>query len=92
MPFQPGNKLGKGRKPGSKNMRTRKLDELAAKGITPLDYMLKVLRDKKVDADRRDRMAEAAAPYLHPKRAPEDKHGRSAVGLTVIQTPLNDDD
>jgi hypothetical protein len=29
--------------------------------------MLAVMRDPQVDAKRRDEMAKAAAPYLHPK-------------------------
>jgi hypothetical protein len=33
----------------------------------PLDYMLTVMRDPKADGKRRDAMAIAAAPYLHPK-------------------------
>ncbi len=33
----------------------------------PLDYMLAVMRDNSVDVARRDRMAVAAAPYLHAK-------------------------
>ena len=33
----------------------------------PLDYMLSVMRDSTADAKRRDAMAIAAAPYLHPK-------------------------
>ena len=38
-----------------------------ATGILPLDYMLQVMRDTTVDPKRRDAMAMAAAPYLHPK-------------------------
>src|SRR5215472_1730353 len=34
---------------------------------TLLEYMLAVMRDATVDAWRRDRMAMAAAPYVHPK-------------------------
>jgi hypothetical protein len=34
---------------------------------TPLDYMLSVIRDPKASTSRRDRMALAAAPYLHSK-------------------------
>jgi hypothetical protein len=71
-----GKKTG-GRKKGSKNQRTKELDEAAAKGIRPLDYMLEVMRDEKADDLRRDDMARAAAPYLHAKRAPEDKHGQT---------------
>lgn len=34
-------------------------------GMSPLDYMLAVMRDADEDPARRDRMAVAAAPYLH---------------------------
>ena len=33
--------------------------------MSPLDYMLHVMRDRKVDSARRDRMAMAAAPFVH---------------------------
>ncbi|MEO8466256.1 MAG: hypothetical protein ABI640_13005 [Gammaproteobacteria bacterium] len=36
-------------------------------GTTPLDYMLKVMRDPEIDEARRDKMAIAAAPFLHPR-------------------------
>jgi hypothetical protein len=35
----------------------------------PLDYMLEVMRDPTADETRRDRMAVAAAPYLHGRSA-----------------------
>ncbi len=38
-------------------------------GMTPLDYMLSVMNDADADATRRDRMAIAAAPFVHPKAA-----------------------
>lgn len=34
---------------------------------SPLEYMLAVMRDDRVDPMRRDRMAIAAAPYVHGK-------------------------
>lgn len=34
---------------------------------TPLEYMLRVINDPNTDDLRRDRLAVAAAPYLHPK-------------------------
>jgi phage terminase small subunit len=34
---------------------------------TPLEYMLKVMNDTTADAARRDRMAIAAAPFVHGK-------------------------
>lgn len=36
-------------------------------GQSPLEYMLRVMRDPAVDEKRRDDMAKAAAPYLHAK-------------------------
>jgi hypothetical protein len=35
--------------------------------MTPLDYMLAVVRDPTAAQTRRDRMAIAAAPYCHPR-------------------------
>jgi phage terminase small subunit len=43
--------------------------EAGAAGITPLDYMLAVIRDPNAGTTRRDRMAIAAAPYCHPRVA-----------------------
>jgi len=37
--------------------------------MLPLDYMLAVMRDDKANAARRDRMAIAAAGYIHEKAA-----------------------
>jgi hypothetical protein len=33
----------------------------------PLDYMLEVMRDTDADERRRDDLARAAAPYVHPR-------------------------
>lgn len=60
-----------GRKKGVKNKRTiAKRDELARmidKGISPLEYMLDVMRDPaREEKDRLD-AAKAAAPYIHPR-------------------------
>jgi phage terminase small subunit len=42
--------------------------EAAAENMTPLDYMLKVMMDINADPARRDRMAVAAAPFVHPRK------------------------
>ena len=47
-------------------------DEAFNSNLTPLDYMLKIMRDRCQPPDRRDRMAQLAAPYVHP-RAGEGK-------------------
>lgn len=63
-----GARPGSGRKRGQKNRKTKLLIEAATKdGITPLEYMMKVMRDENSPLNRRDDMAKAAAPYVHPK-------------------------
>jgi hypothetical protein len=42
-------------------------------GMTPKEYMLKVMNDLTAGVDRRDRMAIAAAPFLHAKAEAENE-------------------
>jgi hypothetical protein len=57
-----------GRQKGVANKRTREIADAAVKeGLTPLEWMLQVLRDENVEPERRDEMAKAAAPYIHPR-------------------------
>ena len=46
---------------------------------TPLDYMLNVMRDAEAENARRDQMARAAAPYVHRRKKPADKKGKTRV-------------
>ncbi len=65
-------------------------------GLTPLAYMLAVLRDEDADAEDRKWAAQAAAPYVHPKlsaiehsgviegtEAPEDSEALTAIERRV---------
>ena len=63
-----------GARPGAG--RPKKGDQLSPKmilteamlaGMSPLEYMLSVMRDPSADEARRDRMAQAAAPYCHAR-------------------------
>lgn len=40
----------------------------AYKKLTPLEYALEVMNDPSIDEMRRDRMAIAALPFMHPKK------------------------
>lgn len=63
-----GKREGSGRKIGTANKKTREIaDRAAAEGITPLEYMLEVMRDDQAELPRRDDMAKAAAPFIHPR-------------------------
>jgi hypothetical protein len=79
-----GVKTG-GRQKGTKNKRSiarAMVDEEAIlNGITPLEYMLNVLRDATQDVARRDEMARAAAPYCHSRLATTE--------MKVEQHPLS---
>jgi hypothetical protein len=71
-----GKREGAGRRPGTPNSVTAAREaEVKASGLTPLDYMIKMLRDE--DAEPKDRMwaAEKAAPYVHPKLASIEHSG-----------------
>ena len=65
-----GTRSGAGRKAADPNKATiARQQAVAASGETPLDHMLRVMRDPGNDDQRRDQMAKAAAPYVHPKLA-----------------------
>lgn len=71
-----GKRENAGRKPGTPNRATQEQrDEIVSSGLTPLDYMLNLLRDVNTPVDRRDWAAEKAAPYVHARLASiEAKH------------------
>ncbi len=99
-PFQPGvSGNAHGRPKGSRNKRTRALIEaVEAGGETPLQYMLRVMRDPNADAKRRDAMATAAAPYLHSKLSAVDtpptgtkEKPRVSVAVSFVDPPDPED-
>ena len=79
-----GARPGSGRKPGTANRRTREIADKAIKGgLTPLEYMLQVVRDEKEDRSVRLDAAKGAAPYIHPKLCNVEANVKGDVGLTV---------
>ena len=65
-----GSRPGAGRpKRSMQPRRDRMMTALASGRLSPLDYMLAVMNDPAADPARRDRMAVAAAPYLHVRAA-----------------------
>lgn len=67
-----GMKTG-GRKKGTPNKLTMaRKAKIEAAGITPLDYMLSLLRDETQEQAVRFQAAKEAAPYVHPKLATID--------------------
>ena len=86
-PFQPGVSGNvRGRPKGSKNKITRAVIEaVEAGGQSPLDFMLAVMRDPNAPAERRDAMARAAAPYVHPRRAPEHTNVTAPIVIEITE-------
>lgn len=86
-----GRRANAGRKPGTGNKSNEEARRKAAEtGETPLEYMLRVMRDVETDDDRRDDMAKAAAPYVHAKLANTQLTGADGGALTVEIVRLSD--
>ena len=96
-----GRKTG-GRKKGSLNKRTlermaierERLELIKVEGITPLEYMLSIMRDPNAPAYRRDEMAKAAAQYMHPRLNSVEVGGKKnqpliANNTTIVQVDLH---
>lgn len=65
-----GARPGAGRKPGVRNKKTRAvLENVEATGDTPLQFLLKQMRNERNPRDVRMEAAKAAAPYVHAKLA-----------------------
>src|SRR5262250_2334906 len=63
-----GRKTGGGSRKGRPNKRTlARKEAIAASGLSPLDYMLAVMRDENNEMHVRLEAAGKAAPYVHPR-------------------------
>jgi hypothetical protein len=78
-----GPKVG-GRKKGTPNKATaKKAEEIAKSGLTPVDYLLSVMRDTEKQEATRIEAAKAVAPYVHPKLANIELAGKDGGPLQV---------
>lgn len=88
-----GARKGAGRKVGSATTKTRAIaDRAASEGVTPLEFMLSVMR-KEPSGDIKDERvlqsiremrfeaAKAAAPYMHPKLSAIEHTGRDGEAI-----------
>jgi len=82
-----GRREGAGRKAGASTKRTREIaDQAIAQGLTPLEFMLAVLRDEGKDFKDRYAAAVDAAPFLHPKLASVQHSGddENPVAFNIV--------
>lgn len=81
-----GVRNGAGRKPGSPNKATaQRRAEIEASGITPLDYMLAILRNEELDTSARFEAAKAAAPYVHARLSSIEASGPDGGPIPIGQ-------
>ena len=80
---KPGERRG-GRQPGTPNKKTALVNTAfnaatSNPDLSPLDFLLRVMRDASVSPDWRIKAAQAAAPYVHAKP------GRSPATDSVVR-------
>lgn len=80
-----GARAGAGRPKGQPNRRTADvIAAIEASGLTPLDYMLSIMRDEMQDVDTRMDAAKSAAPYVHAKLASVEHRGDADNPVGII--------
>jgi hypothetical protein len=86
-----GKRPGAGRPKGVPNKaNAERQAAIAASGLTPLDYLLSVLRDESAEPQVRMEAAKSAAPYVHPKLSSIEHGGKdgSPMKLETIKIRL----
>lgn len=75
-----GVRAGAGRKKGTRNKANAAREKaIAESGLTPLDYLLSVMRDETEEPTMRMDAAKAAAPFVHPKLAAIEHTGEMTL-------------
>lgn len=80
----------RGRPKGSPNKASAaKAEEVAASGVTPLDFMLNAMRDTSKTFEQRFEAAKASAAYVHPKLSAVDATVEGGLRIEIVDS---DDD
>jgi len=73
-----------GRKKGTPNKRTGELQaRIRASGLTPLDFMIAIMRNPKAELELRFEAARAAAPYVHARLTAVEHTGENSGAVQV---------
>lgn len=84
-----GKRPGAGRPPGAATRKTREIaDRAASEGLTPLEVMLRAMRDH-ATAKRWDdaaKVAALAAPYVHPRLAAVDLKSEGTLTINDVSS------
>lgn len=77
-----GSRANAGRKAGAATKKTREIANKAAEsGITPLEYLLTVMRAPEAEPRERMSAAIAAAPYIHAKLSSIEVSGKDGAAI-----------
>ena len=88
-----GSRPGAGRKPGVRSKKTVELIKaVEEEGITPLDYMLSILRDETKTESVRLQAAKDAAPYVHQRLQAIEMESNVTTNRVVSDKPLDIDE
>lgn len=89
-----GRRAGAGRKPGAATQKTREIaEQMLVHGITPLEFMLKLMRRRAVHKDPKVQIArealafeaaKAAAPYVHPRLSSMEVTGKDGGSIKTV--------
>jgi hypothetical protein len=80
-----------GRAKGTGNKATAaKAKAIEESGLTPLQYMINVMRKESGDPNIRLDAAKAAAPYVHPKLATTDINLKGKLVITELRDIIID--
>lgn len=92
-PNSGGKREGAGRPAGAKDKRIAEREAaIAESGLTPLDYLLSLVRDNKKDEAVRVDAAKAAAPYCHARLvSTQNSHKVEMSVEEVLRRVINSD-
>lgn len=80
-----GVRKGAGRKVGAATKKTREIANAVAEyGITPLEYLLSVMRNADTEPRERLAAAQSAAPYVHAKLASIELSGPNGGAVPLV--------
>lgn len=80
-----GARPGAGRPRGATTRKTREIaDRAAREGITPLEFLLQVMRDETAEFAQRLDAAKSAAPFIHPRLSAVEASGKDGGPIEVI--------
>ncbi len=83
-----GKRSRAGRPKGAKSAKTLEIARKAIEsGLTPLEYMMDILRDVNQPKELRFEAAKSAAPYIHPRLAHIESKNETTVTKVVSPEP-----